>query len=94
MAAKTSVQQALSESAGVGAYVENDPGLVRQRPSSATVDARDGAGQPDQDDPPAEWTEKEQLDEPILLQAQRLLEAAGSVERAVAAIEKAGQRGA
>ena len=93
MSAKTWANQASHDSAGRGSYVEYDPGLVRQRPGSATGEARDGAGQPDQDDPPKAWSEKEQLDEPILLQAQRLLEAAGSVERAVAAIEKAGQRG-
>lgn len=93
MSAKTAGNRAPSNRAGDGAYVEHDPGLVRQRPGSATFDARDGAGRPDQEDPPAEWSDKEQLEEPILLQAQRLLEAAGSVARAVAAIEKAGRRG-
>ena len=76
-----------------GPSVELDPGLVRQRPESATRDAH----QPrpsvdDQDDPVTQWNDKEHLAEPILLQAQRLLESAGSRERAVAAIERAAER--
>lgn len=50
--------------------MENDPWLVRQRPGSATANARDQ--QPavvEQDGPAKEWNDKERLDEPILLQA-------------------------
>ena len=82
-----------SQQVGAAASVENDPGLVRQRPGSATVDAQN---QPppvvEQDDPTAQWNDNEHLDEPILLQAQRLLESAGSRGRALAAVERSAER--
>ena len=82
-----------SQPAGAAASVENDPGLVRQRPGSATVDAQDQLPPVvEQDDPTAQWNDNEHLDEPILLQAQRLLESAGSRERALVAVERAAER--
>ena len=82
-----------SQQAGAAGYVENDPGLVRQRPGSATVDAQDQLPPVvEQDDPTAQWNDNEHLDEPILLQAQRLLESAGSRGRALAAVERAAER--
>lgn len=82
-----------SQQAGAAAYVKNDPGLVRQRPGSATVDAQK---QPppvvEQDNPTAQWNDNEHFDEPILLPAQRLLESAGSRARALAAVDRAAER--
>jgi len=93
MAAKNAENAGIGGRAGGnGADVELDPGLVRARSEGRVSDHSQSKDLAADVDPQAEWRETEQLPEPLLLQAQRLLEAAGSLERAIATLNSVAER--
>ena len=93
MSAKTEENGGIGGRAGGnGADAELDPGLVRARSDGRGSDHSQNQEIAADADQQADWRETEQVSEPLLLQAQRLLEAAGSLERAEATLKRAADR--